>query len=151
LYCSIVASACPVGDIREIEIEDDFGSAETMRNYEIRIHRVGIDVDHDIWIDPVIPSLLPAGKRTRLQTESIAAFDLVVGVIEHIVEATMQMRHVVAAIEIVIDEDFPIAVEHVVSPLVPMEAGRIEIGDLEPGRPIFVDVHQYPSLPRVDL
>ena len=73
-----------------------------------------------------------AGHRTRLQTEVLAVFDRVVSVIEDTVETFVQMRHVITAVQVVVDENFPVAVERVCPALEPMKAGntqRLELID----------------------
>src|SRR5262249_38463756 len=63
----------------------------------------------------------------------------------------MQVRYVVAAVEIVIDENFPIAVEHVVPPLEPVKVTDIEIDEVRHLRTVRVEPRQYPSLPNRDF
>src|ERR1041384_641298 len=73
-----------------------------------------------------------AGHRTRLQTEVLAVFDRVVSVIEDTVETFVQMRHVITAVQVVVDENFPVAAERVCPALEPMKAGntqRLELID----------------------
>ena len=52
---------------------------------------------------------------------ALAVFDHVVAVIEHAVEAFVQVRHVITAVEIVVDKNFPVAVEAVMPPLEPVK------------------------------
>ena len=61
-----------VGNIGEIKIEHDFCSAKAARYDEVGIHRVGIYVDHEIRIEPVVQRAAPAGKWTPLQAITIA-------------------------------------------------------------------------------
>ena len=59
-----------------------------------------------------------------------AVFDHVVAVVEHAVEAFVQVRHVITAVKIVIDEDFPVAIEMVVTAFEPVQIGELKCTDL---------------------
>src|SRR5580692_5626790 len=67
---------------QEVKVEDHFRPVHAARQNEVGIHRVGIAIDHEIRIDPVVKSASVIAKRTPLQTVTIAEFDLVVRVIE---------------------------------------------------------------------
>src|SRR5688500_11708166 len=58
-------------------------------------------------------------NRAPLQTVARAVFDHVVAVVEHAIQTFVQVGHVITAIEIVVDKDFPVAVEAVVAALEP--------------------------------
>ncbi len=49
--------------------------------------------------------------RTRLQAVSVFVLNGVLLVLEHAVQRLVKMRHVIAAVEIVIHEYFPVAVQ----------------------------------------
>src|SRR5438552_7443907 len=65
-----LAGGC--GNIQEIEIEDNLGLLDTARNYEISIHRSVVQVDHEVWIDPVIKRARPFAHRAGLRLRSLA-------------------------------------------------------------------------------
>src|SRR6185295_14357976 len=50
-----VAFSSSGGDIREVEVENDFRLRLAARNHQVRIHGGRIDIDHEVGIDPVIP------------------------------------------------------------------------------------------------
>ena len=57
-----------------------------------------------------------------------AIFDGVVGVVEDAVQTLVEMWDVVAAVEIVVDVDFPVAVEGVLLAGMEVQAGEVEGG-----------------------
>ena len=63
-----------------------------------------------------------------MQAVVLAVFDGVVAVIEDTVEPFVQMRNVVAAVEVVVDVDFPVAVEGVLLARVEVKGFEIEGG-----------------------
>ena len=87
----------------------------------VRVHVSRVAVDHEIGILPEIPGavafaggtcrgvFIRGNHRTGLQTVTIFVFDGVLLVIENGIQSLVQMRHVIAAVEIVVDEDLPIA------------------------------------------
>ena len=125
-------------DVGKVVIEDDFGSVNAARDDEIRIHHAVVDVDHEIRIDPEIECALAFADfggftfayiwhdRARLHTKTLASFDLVVAVIENAVQAAVNMRHVIAAVEIIVDEDFPVAVDSIVAAFEPLNRSRFK-------------------------
>ena len=122
-----IAFASCIRNIYEIEIEDNLRPAEAPREHEIRIHRVGINIDHEVRVDPVIEGAGASGKRTPLKTEPLAELNLVFGIFQNAVESFMEVRYVITAVKIVIDEHFPIAVEEIVAALEPVVASDIDI------------------------
>src|SRR5688572_19953953 len=128
--------------ICEVEVEDHFGPIHTSRDNQVGIHRLAVTVDHEVRIDPVVvrPRALPhsfrsivgsvADNRTRLQAVPLPVGDGVLAVIEHAVEPFVQMRHVIATIEVVVHEHLPVAVERVAAPLHPPEAFETELLEL---------------------
>ena len=121
------------GNICEVKIEDDFGAVKAERTDEVGVHNAIVPIDHEVWIDPIIVSLLPLANHGRrsialvvydrgpLQTETGAGFDSVLAVIEHAIEPPMEVGDVVTAVKIVVDENFPITFECVMPSLYPME------------------------------
>ena len=65
-----------------------------------------------------------------MEAEASAVFNRVAAVIEHAVESLVQMRHVISAVEIIIDKDLPIAVQAVRAALNPMQILKSQVGDL---------------------
>ena len=137
-----VAVARRVGDIRKVEIENDFGLVDAQRKDQIGIHYSVIQINHEVGIDPVVERPVSfsdgagfefganADDGTRLQTESPAVLDRVIAVVKHTVEPFVEVRNVITTVEIVIDEDFPVAVELVMTPFHPMELPESERSNL---------------------
>ena len=112
-------------NVSEVKVEDDAAFIGTEGQDEVGIHYALIDIDHEIGIKPEVSGSisLASGRNLRvflrdnhgagLQAEALAVFDSVVSVVEDAVEALVQMRHMVAAVEIVVDVDLPVAVERV--------------------------------------
>ena len=61
------------------------------------------------------------GDRARLQAKAWTGFDGVFSSIENAVEPPVYMGHMIATVEIIVDEDLPITVELVSAPLRPVE------------------------------
>jgi hypothetical protein len=61
-----------------------------------------------------------------LQAKTLTGFDRVIAVVQHAVQAAVDMRHVIAAIEIIIDEDFPVAVKRVTAALEPVQLFKVQ-------------------------
>jgi hypothetical protein len=51
----------------------------------------------------------------------LAVFDHVLAVVKDAVEALVQVRHVITAVEVVVDKDFPVAIEAIVATLEPVK------------------------------
>src|SRR4030095_2698753 len=125
-------------DVREVEIKHNLGLVHATRNHQVRVHRAVVPIDHKVRIDPVIQCTIPfshsaglrfgtfAYKWTPLQTMMLSILDLVVAVIEHAVQTLVQIGHVITAVEIVVDEDLPVAIEVIVPALEPMEVCEFE-------------------------
>ena len=91
-----------------------------------RIEPAELVVCHnDPWPGNVI--IVAPGHRTRLEAEVLAVFNTVIVVFENAVEAFVQVRHVIAAVEIIIDKDFPVAVESVATALDPMKIAEMQL------------------------
>ena len=76
--------------------------------------------------DPVVKGAFPlrtepvsarlrADDGTPLQAEVFAVFDLVVAVSRNTIEPLVQMRHMIATVEIVIDKNVPVAIKGIVT------------------------------------
>src|SRR5262245_27416494 len=118
-----------------------------MRVDEVGIYGIWILVDHEVRIDLVVERAAIILKRTPLQAEAVAQFDLIFGIIQQTIEPVVQMRDVIPAVEIVVDKNFPVAVEHVVTALKPMKTSEVQIPDLYGGRANILDSNKYPTLP----
>src|ERR1051325_10227823 len=137
----LVAPARGFAHNGKIKIKNHFSLIDPAWNNEIGVHCTVIPINHEVRIQPVIQRPLAASHRagfrfgasadygTRLQTKVRAVFNCVMAIIEHAVEPFVQMRNVVTTVQIVINENFPVAFEVVVTPLVPEEP--IEIDWLE--------------------
>src|SRR5262245_14102215 len=82
--------------------------------------------------------------------------DRVLAVVENAVEALVQMGHVIAAVEVVVDEHLPVAVESVVAPLHPVKPRKLERSNLVhelrgeeffEGQSALGKANEYPVLP----
>ena len=56
----------------------------------------------------------------------LTVFNAVIAIFENAVETLVQVRHVVAAVEIIIDKNFPVAVERVATSLDPMKIAKMQ-------------------------
>ena len=70
--------------------------------------------------------LIRRDHRARLQAVPIFILDGVLLVVEHAVQAFVKMRHVIATVEIVVHEHFPVAVQAVRTPLKEVNGAEIE-------------------------
>jgi len=134
-------------NIGEVEIKNDIRVIDATRDDQIRVHCALVAVDHEVRIDPVIESLAAGCDGTGLQAETLADLDSVVGVIENAVEALMKVRHVVATVEIVIDEDFPVAFEMVQPPLESVKTRSVKGGNRVKSSATRFQPDEYPFLP----
>src|SRR5688572_32696731 len=90
-----------------------------------------------------------------------SVFNCVVAVVKHAIQTLMQIRHVITAVEIVIDEDFPVAIESVMTSLQPVQVCKIERVNLidevssqkipQRNRVVTADPGKHPVLPLVGL
>ena len=93
-------------------------------------------------------------KRTPLQAVSIAEFDLIFGIVEDAIEAMVQVGDVVSTVEIVIDENFPVAVHVITTPFEPVEMAGLQVWKVfECGRSVGREADPDPILPlrQVDM
>src|SRR5579862_195435 len=123
--------------IGEVKIEENAAHVRPKRQDQVRVHDTFVDIDHEIGVDPEVPGAiaLARGGNLRilirrnhgagLKAITPAILNGVVGVVEHAVEPLVQMGNVVSAIEIVIDINFPVAIEGVVFARVKVE--RVEM------------------------
>src|SRR5262249_20637502 len=68
--------------------------------------------------------------RTPLQRKTIAVFNHVLAVIENAIEPFVEMRNVIPSVEVVVDEDLPVAVQVITTTFEPMELSKIRRADL---------------------
>src|SRR6185503_20037770 len=128
----------PFGYIRKVKIENHFSLIHSARDDEIGVHRAFIPVDHEVWIEPIIKRALALAHCARfcfgpfaddwapLQTKVFTVLNLVIAVVEHAIQAFVQMRNVVTAVEIVIDKNFPVAIESVMPSLEPVKVFQVQ-------------------------
>jgi len=107
------------------EIEDDLAFTSAEGQHQVCIHNSFVDIDHEVGIEPEVPgsiSFASSGDRnmfraanhgTRLQAIVLAILNGVVGIVEHAVQALVQMRDVISAIEVVVYIYLPVAIEDV--------------------------------------
>src|SRR5260221_228188 len=110
-------------DITEKEIKNDTATIHTERHHQIRIHVSCVTINHQVGILPEVPgavafaraaggSIFRSGHhRTRLQTITVLVLDGVLLIIEHRIQALMQMWDVISAIQIIVYENLPIALD----------------------------------------
>ena len=122
--------------VGEVEVEDDLGPAGAERAHEVRVHDALVPVDHEVRPEPVVEGLLALAHggdvalgvrvvdRAPLQAPVVPRLDRVAAVVEDGGEALVQVRHVVAAVEVVVDEDLPVALEGPAAPLDEVEPRR---------------------------
>src|SRR5678816_2430621 len=102
-------------ELGEVEIEDDPRAIDREGDDEVRVHHSLVNVDHEVRIQPEVVRALAAADlrdrlvdarlhRARLQAPSLAVLDRVLGKLERARESAMKVRHVIAAVEVVIDE-----------------------------------------------
>jgi len=133
-------------DVGEEEVEDDFAAIGAKGEDQVGIHDAFVDVQHEVGVEPEVPGAVAVAgfgdngvvvsrgfrghHRAGLQAVMAAVFDGVVGVVEDAVEALVQVGDVVAAIEIVVDVDLPVAFERVLLAGVEVQGAQAERGDL---------------------
>jgi hypothetical protein len=122
-----------LGDIGKIEIENNLTPVNCPRDYEIGIHDSLIPINHEIRIDPKIesPGSLAncarrrsaslSNYRARLQTDPLTDLDLIIAIIKNAVEPFVEIRYVIAAIEVIIDENLPVTGKRIAAALQPLE------------------------------
>ena len=112
-------------DVAEVVVEDDGAFVGTERKDEVGVHHAFVGVDHEIGIDPEIEGaalargadfgagVFAGRERAGLQAGALEIFDGVFGVFDDAAQAFVGVGDVVAAVEIVVDVDLPIAIERV--------------------------------------
>src|SRR5262249_40422646 len=113
--------------LRKVEIKDDTAAIRAERYYYIRVHHLGIEIQHQVREHPPVLSLrarahtrnvLGAGirrfERAALNAAVSEHLGAIAAVIENTRETGMDVVDVVTAIEIIVDEDLPVA-RHVVA------------------------------------
>ena len=112
-------------DVGEVVVEDDGAFIGAEREDEVGVHHAFVGVDHEIGIDPEIEGAALAGgadfgvgvgvgrERAGLQAGAFEIFDGVFRVFDDAAEAFVGVGDVVAAVEIVVDVDLPVAIERV--------------------------------------
>src|SRR5271166_219835 len=160
-----------IADIVEVEIEDHFAAIYAFGQHEVRVHVSPVKIDHKVGILPEVPRTISLARgrcrgidsgrnhRTRLQAVPIFVLDGVLLVLEHAVECLVQMRHVVSAIEVVIDKHLPVAPQRVHAALEEMQMREVERGDAayQPAEKVGkrsglrIEIHKDELLPRRDL
>src|ERR1700682_426604 len=120
----LVSSAADIGGV----VVEDYGAlVDRERHYEVGVHHAFVGVNHEIGIDPQIKGAaltrggdagarggIGAGReRAGLQASALEIFDCVLRVLDDAAQFLVGVRDVVAAVEIIVDVDFPIAIERV--------------------------------------
>ena len=118
----LVVFAAGVADVAKIKIENHAAMIDVDRDDQIRVHVSVVAVDHEVGMLPEIPGAVAfaggAGRGVRvggdhgtgLQTVTVFILNGVLLVIENRIQTFVQMRHVVSAVEVVIDKNLPVAV-----------------------------------------
>src|ERR1700722_8810749 len=123
----------------EVEIKNDFAAVDAERQDQIGIEVAFVPIQHEIRILPEIEGAIAFASggsagfgfgidrdRTGLHAAAIDIFDGVVGVVENAVESFVHMRDVIAAIEKIIDINFPVAIEGVAAALNELQVAEAE-------------------------
>jgi len=117
-----IVRAGGLGDIGEVVVEDYGALVDGERDDEIGIHDAFVGVDHEIGIEPQIKGAALArggdagggtgigGERARLQAGALEVFDCILSVLDDAAQTFVSVRDVIAAVEIVVDVDFPVAI-----------------------------------------
>src|SRR5438105_13921153 len=117
----LVVFTATIADLSKKEIENHPAVIHVQGQNEVAIHVVVIAIDHQVGILPEVPGAVAlanragsgvlGGRHHRAGLQAIPVFilDGVLLVIEHAVEPLVQMRYVVAAVEVIVNEDFPVA------------------------------------------
>src|SRR5215470_62758 len=133
-----IVFAASFAHIGEVEVENYAAVIHIDRNHEIRVHVTFIAINHEVRILPEVPGTIAfAGctrggiffrrdHRTRLQTVAILILDGVLLVVENAVQSLVQMGHVIAAVQVVVDEYFPVAGDFVRSAIEVAQLGEIK-------------------------
>src|SRR3981081_1660353 len=138
-YTRLVVSAPDFSHIAEVVIKDYPAMIHINRDHQIRIQISLVAIEHEIGVQPEIPgaitlprrargrmlvrSLVRSDHRTRLQAISVFILDRVLLVIQNRIKSLMQMRHVVSAIQIVIDKYLPVTMDVVSLACIVMQLG----------------------------
>src|SRR5215475_3210588 len=166
-----VVLATRLAHVTEIEIEDDPAVVDVERQNEIRVHVAFVAIDHEVWILPEIPSaiafasvagggvLVRCHHRAGLQAIPVFNFDGVLLVVEHTAQRLVQVWNVIAPVEVVVDENLPIArdvVNLAIKKMKLTESQRLASFP-QPTQEIFerfrlrIKIHQDKGLPSLDF
>ncbi len=112
-------------DVGEVIVKDYGALVDGERDDEIGVHHTFVGVDHEIGIEPEIEGAALAcggdtgggigvgGERAGLQAGALEIFDGVLRVLDDAAQTFVGVGNVIAAVEIVVDVDFPVAIESV--------------------------------------
>jgi hypothetical protein len=128
-------------DVRKIIVKNHRALADSERQNKIGVHHAGVSVDHKVRVDPKIKRMTlargadgrieSAGRveRAGLETGALKILDGVLGVFDDAAQSFVGVGHVVAAIEVVVHVNLPIAVERVDAAIKVVELpGELERG-----------------------
>src|ERR1700693_360894 len=131
-----------VGYVGEVVVEDYGALVGRERDDEVGVHDAFVGVDHEIGIEPEIEGAALArggdaggrtgigGERAGLQASALEIFDGVLGVFDDAAQAFVGVGNVIAAVEIVVDVDFPVAIQGVDAAIEVLELlGELQRGD----------------------
>jgi len=137
-----IARGGGLGYVGEVVVEDYGAFVDRERDDKIGVHDAFVGVDHEIGIEPEIEGAALArggdagggigigGERAGLQASTLEVFDGVLGVLDDAAQAFVGVGDVIAAVEIVIDVDFPVAIEGVDAVIEVTELlGELQRGD----------------------
>jgi len=112
-------------NVGEVVVEDYGAFIDGERDDEIGVHDAFVGVDHEIGIEPQIEgAALARGsdagggigigrERAGLQAGALEIFDGVLRVLDDAAQTFVGVGDVIATVEIVVDVDFPVAIESV--------------------------------------
>ena len=125
-------------DIGEIEIEDHCAAIHAIGEHQVRVHvawyRLIMKFGYCQKYHARSPVARGGGRRifdrghhrARLQAVAIVVLDGVLPIIEHAVQGFVQVRHVVSAVEVVVDEHLPVALQAVRTSLEKMQRCQVQ-------------------------
>ena len=106
--------------VAEVKVKDDSATVDVQRELRVRVHAAFIAIDHEVRVLPEIPRAIAlrvapvAAPSSKSPLGSIAGnsglrFRSCIAVVKNAAEGLVQVRDVVAAVEIVIYENLPVA------------------------------------------
>src|SRR5215469_2205213 len=141
-YCEALSIVLAGGSIHigKIKIENHAAAINGKWQNEICVQIAFIPIKHEVRILPKIVGAVTVARgcclricsrsgcfhRARLQRKAVRILDSVICVFKNAVQPFMKMRDVIAAVEIVVDVNLPVAVELIDATLKKMQRAQVE-------------------------